>query len=140
MVPLSKIELNSESDEARKYSENSKSLCELLLKKKTEQKLKQDKNNDEWQIIQEVVESDFLTSPADIYPNQRVELQDTVISEETKGKFEELCDKYEDVFSKSNQDISKTTLIEMEIDTGHSLPVAQSLYTLPLKHYKWVRK
>ena len=28
----------------------------------------------------------------------------------------------------------------MEIDTGDSLPVAQSLYTLPLKHYEWVRK
>ena len=28
----------------------------------------------------------------------------------------------------------------MEIDTGDSLPVAQSSYTLPLKHYEWVRK
>ena len=27
----------------------------------------------------------------------------------------------------------------MEIDTGDSLPVAQSPYTLPLKHYDWVR-
>ena len=43
-------------------------------------------------------------------------------------------------FSKNNQDIGKTTLIEMKIDTGDSLPVAQSLYTLPLKYYEWVRK
>ena len=43
-------------------------------------------------------------------------------------------------FSKNNQDIGKTTLIEMDIDMGDSLPVAQSLYTLPLKHYEWVRK
>ena len=28
----------------------------------------------------------------------------------------------------------------MEIDTGDSLLVAQSPYTLPLKHYEWVRK
>ena len=28
----------------------------------------------------------------------------------------------------------------MEIDTGDSLPVAQSPYTLPLKHYEWVTK
>ena len=28
----------------------------------------------------------------------------------------------------------------MEIDTGDSLPVAQSPYTLPLKHYEWVRE
>ena len=28
----------------------------------------------------------------------------------------------------------------MEIDTGDSLPVVQSPYTLPLKHYNWVRQ
>ena len=28
----------------------------------------------------------------------------------------------------------------MEIDTGDSLPVAQSPYTLPLKHYDWVHQ
>ena len=28
----------------------------------------------------------------------------------------------------------------MEIDTGDSLPVAQSPYTLPLKHYYWVHQ
>ena len=87
-----------------------------------------------------MVESDFLTSPADIYPNRRVELEDTVISEETKECFAHLCSEYDDVFSKSNQDIGKTTLIEKEINTGDSLPVAQSPYTLPLKHYEWVQK
>ena len=39
---------------------------------------------DQWENIQEVVESDFLTSPADIYPNRRVELEDAEISEEKK--------------------------------------------------------
>ena len=95
---------------------------------------------DQWENIQEVVESDFLTSPADIYPNRRVQLEDAVISEETKECFAQLCNEYDDVFSKNNQDIGKTTLIEMEINTGDSLPVAQSPYTLPLKHYEWVRK
>ena len=86
------------------------------------------------------MESDFLTSPADIYPNRRVELEDAEICEKTRKSFEQLCDEYNDIFSKNNQDIGKTTLIEMEIDTGDSLPVAQSPYTLPLKHYEWVRK
>ena len=54
--------------------------------------------------------------------------------------FAQLCSEYDNVFSKNNQDIRKTTLIEMEIDTGDSLPVAQSPYTLPLKHYEWVWK
>ena len=101
---------------------------------------KKAETEDQWENIQEVVESDFLTSPADIYPNRRVELEDAKISEETKGHFAQLCSQYEDVFSKNNQDIGKTTLIEMEIDTRDSLPVAQSPYTLPLKHYEWVRK
>ena len=87
-----------------------------------------------------MVKSDFFTSPADIYPNRRVELEDAVISKETKECFAQLCSEYDDVFSKNNQDIGKTTLIEMEIDTGDSLPVAQSPYTLPLKHYEWVQK
>ena len=44
------------------------------------------------------MESDFLMSPVDVYPNRRVELEDATISEQTKGKFTQLCDKYEDVF------------------------------------------
>ena len=86
------------------------------------------------------MESDFLTSPADIYPNRRVELEDVEICKKTKESFAQLCDRYNDVFSKNNQDIGKATLIEMEIDTGDSLPVAQRPYTLPLKHYEWMRK
>ena len=101
---------------------------------------KKNKTNDQWENIQEMVESDFLTSPADIYPNRRVELEDAVILEETKEHFTQLCCEYDYVFSKNNQDIGKTTLIEMVIDTGDSLPVAQSPYTLQLKHYEWVRK
>ena len=31
-------------------------------------------------------------------------------------------------------------LIEMEIDTGDSLPITQKPYTLPLKHAAWVQK
>ena len=86
------------------------------------------------------MESDFLTLLADIYPNRRVELEDAKICEKTKESFAQLCDRYDDVFSKNNQDIGKTTLIKMEINTGDSLPVAQGPYTLPLKHYEWVRK
>ena len=74
----------------------------------------------------------------DIYPNRRVVLEDAEICEKTKECFAQLCDEYDDIFSKNNQDIGKTTLIEMEIDTGDSLPLAQSPYTLPLKYYEWV--
>ena len=93
-----------------------------------------------WDEIQEVIESDFLISPGDIYPSRKVELQDADVSEETLQKFELLCEELHEAFSKNNQDIGKTQLIEMEIDTGGSVPLAQSPYTLPLKHYDWVRK
>ena len=101
---------------------------------------KKKETEDQWENIQEIVESDFLTSPADIYLNRRVELEDAVICEKTKECFVQLCDEYDDVFSKKNQDIGKTTLIEMEINTGDSLPLAQSPYTLPLKNYECVQK
>ena len=48
-------------------------------------------------------------------------------------KFEEMCDRHPEAFSKNNKDIGRTTLIEMEIDTGHSLPVVQNPYTLLLE-------
>ena len=58
----------------------------------------------------------------------------------TRVSFEELCEQQHEAFSKNNKDIGHTQLIEMEIDTGDSLPVAQSPYTLPLKHYDWVHQ
>ena len=93
----------------------------------------------EWNDINEVIESHFLISPGDIYPNRKVELQDATITDETKRSFEDICSIYEKVFSKNNKDIGRTQLIEMEIDTENSVPLAQSPYTLPLKHYDWVR-
>ena len=93
-----------------------------------------------WEEIQEVIELDFLISPGDIYPSRKVKLQDADVSHETLQKFESLCKEQHEAFSKNNQDIGKTQLIEMEIDTGSSVPLAQSPYTLPLKHYDWVRK
>ena len=100
----------------------------------------QDSLKEEWCELNEVVESDFLISPGDIYPNRKVELEDADIKEATRISFEALCKQQHEAFSKNNKDIGRTQLIEMEIDTGDSLPVAQSPYTLPLKHYDWVRQ
>ena len=96
--------------------------------------------NQQWCELGEVIESDFLISPGDVYPNRKVELEDADIKDATRVSFEELCEQQHEAFSKNNKDIGHTQLIEMEIDTGDSLPVAQSPYTLPLKHYDWVRQ
>ena len=85
-------------------------------------------------------ETDFLISPGDVYLNRKVKLEDADITEETKKAFEEMCDRHPEAFSKNNKDIGRTTLIEMEINMGDSLPIAQNPYTLPLKHHEWVRK
>ena len=94
--------------------------------------------NQQWCELSEVVESDFLISPGDVNPNAKVELEDADIRNSARVSFEALCEQQHEAFSKNNKDLGHTQLIEMEIDTGDSLPVAQSPYTLPLKHYDWV--
>ena len=90
-----------------------------------------DSRDQQWCDISEVIESDFLISPGDIYPNRKVQLEDADIKKTTKVTFELLCEQQHEAFSKNNKDIGHTQLIEMEIDTGDSLPVAQSPYRLP---------
>ena len=86
----------------------------------------------QWCELSEVIELDFLISQGDVYPNRKVELEDADIKDSTKVSFESLCEQQHEAFSKNNKDIGHTQLREMEIDTGDSLPVAQSPYTLPL--------
>ena len=82
----------------------------------------------------------FLCSPADVSGPHRVQLQDKDITTDIRQKFKELCEQYGEAFSKSNEDISRTKLVNMDIDTGDSPPVSSRPYTLPLKHYEWVQR
>ena len=82
----------------------------------------------------------FLCSPADVPGPCRVQLQDKDITTDIRQKFEELCEQYGEAFSKNNEDISRTKLVKMDIDTGDSPPVSSRPYTLPLKHYEWVQR
>ena len=82
----------------------------------------------------------FLCSPADVPGPCKVQLQDKDITTDIRQKFEELCDEYGEAFSKNNEDISRTKLVKMDIDTGDSPPVSSRPYTLPLKHYEWVQR
>ena len=52
----------------------------------------QDLLKQEWGELNEVVESDFLISPGDIYPNRKLELEDADIKEATRISFEALCE------------------------------------------------
>ena len=89
---------------------------------------------------EEEVEKKFITSPADVETQRKVKLQDAYITEVDKARFRCLCNEFEDIFSKSSEDIGHTPLVTMDIDTGDSPPVCQKPYSLPLKHVEWVQK
>ena len=82
----------------------------------------------------------FICSPADVPGPHKVQLQDKNIMTDIRQKFEELCEEYGEAFSKNNEDIGRTKLVKMDIDTGDSPPVSSRPYTLPLKHYEWVQR
>ena len=82
----------------------------------------------------------FITSPADVPGPRKVDLQDADITPGTRSAFNALCEKYPKVFSKGNEDIGRTQLVMMDIDTGDSPPISSRLYTLVLKHHRWVQE
>ena len=51
-----------------------------------------------------------------------------------------MCKEFSDIFSTDSSDIRRTPLLEVEIDTGDSLPITQKPYTLPLRHTTWVQR
>ena len=82
----------------------------------------------------------FICSPADVLGPCKVQLQDKNIMTDIRQKFKELCEEYGEAFSKNNEDIGRTKLVKMDIDTGDSSLVSSRPYTLPLKHYEWVQR
>ena len=92
------------------------------------------------EVNTENTEKRFITSPADIEVHRNVELQDADITEAQQNALKDLCMEFKDIFSTDSSDIGKTPLLEVEIDTGDSLPVTQKPYTLPLKHTTWVQR
>ena len=90
--------------------------------------------------IQQVLStaSNFIKSPAEVETHRKVDLKDAQIKDEIKGKFSELRDKFDCIISKGSDNIGKTLLVEMDIDTRNSPPIASRPYTLPLKHHEWV--
>ena len=97
-------------------------------------------NKQEEEVEKESLEKKFITSPADIEVHRKVELQDADITDEQQKAFKDLCTEFIDIFSTDSGDIGKTPLLEVEIDTGDSLPITQKPCTLPLKHTEWVQR
>ena len=84
--------------------------------------------------------SDFICSAAEVSKHRKVKLKSKPVEEDTAQRFEELCDRFPEIFSKNSEDIGKTNLITIDIDTGDHPPLCQKPYTLALKYYEWVQK
>ena len=66
--------------------------------------------------------SDFICSPAEVSAHRKVKLQSKLVMEDTIQQFEELCEYFPEVFSNNSEDIGRTNLITMDIDTGDHPP------------------
>ena len=75
--------------------------------------------------------SDFICSPAEVSKHRKVKLKSKPVEEDTAQRFEELCDRFPEIFSKNSEDIGKTNLITMDIDSGDHPPrhLPKTLYT-----------
>ena len=145
---MEELMVNSDQIQREVKQENKEQLKSDLKVRKNEIHFEEEVNYMEEEIITESCDSDeegevekkFITSPADIETQRKVKLQDAYITEIDKARFRCLCKEFEDVFSKSSEDIGHTPLVTMDIDTGDSPPVCQKPYSLPLKHVEWVQK
>ena len=90
-------------------------------------------------LSEKIEKSSFIVSPADIEIHRKIALKSADVSDEHLEAFNQLCDKYKDVFSTDSSNIGKTPLIKMDKDTGDSPPICQKPYNLPLKHAEWVK-
>ena len=59
--------------------------------------------------------SSFNSSPTDVKTHQKLNLKDKEIDNKHRHTFEELCERYKDIFSIDSTDMGKTPLLEMEI-------------------------
>ena len=83
----------------------------------------------------------LICSSAEVSAQRKVKLQSKPVTEDTIQQFEELCECFPEVFSKNSEDIGRTNLITMDIDTcDHPPTICQKPYTLALKYYEWVQK
>ena len=82
---------NSRWQSAEKRTNCPQSINEGVMKCEFEEH-SQNLPNQQWCELSEVVESDFLISPGDIYPNRKVELEDADIKDSTRVCFDELCE------------------------------------------------
>ena len=82
----------------------------------------------------------MMTSPEHAPKCERPPLADCTCTPAQLEQFEQLCAEYADIFSTNHLDVGHTRLIEVDIDTGDSPPIAQAPYHVTLHHVDWLRE
>ncbi len=82
----------------------------------------------------------MMTSPEHAPKCERLPLADCMCTPSQLEQFEQLCAGYADIFSANHLDVGHTRLIEVDIDTGDSPPIAQAPYHVALCHVDWLRE
>ncbi len=81
----------------------------------------------------------MMTSPEHAPKCECPPLADCSCTPSQLERFEQLCTEYADIFSTNHLDVGHTRLIEVDIDTGDSPPIAQAPYRVALRHVDWLR-
>ena len=77
----------------------------------------------------------------DFYPKTRITLLDAELSPGTQQQLEILLEEFSDIMSKSRSGIDLTHLEEIVLHMKPgSIPVVCKPYSLPLKHYKFIKE
>ncbi len=82
----------------------------------------------------------MMTSPEHAPNCEWPPLADCTCTPAQQEQFEQLCAEYADIFSANHLDVGHTQLIEVDIDTGDSPPIAQAPYRVALRHVDWLRE
>ena len=82
----------------------------------------------------------MMTSPEHAPKCERPPLADCTCTPAQLEQFEQLCAEYANIFSTNHLDVGHTCLIEVDIDTGDSPPIAQAPYRVALRHVDWLRE
>ncbi len=80
----------------------------------------------------------MMTSPEHAPKCERPPLADCPCTPSQLERFEQLCAEYANIFSTNHLDVGHTRLIEVDIDTGDSPPIAQAPYRVALQHVDWL--
>ena len=126
-----KIQRNSKSHDDR---------APLRLRRQVNKLMTHPDSDNKGPSVQKTLEETVFVGRHNTYTKPKVDLRDVTLSPALQKEFENLKDKYKDIFSTGPSDIGITDLSEMTIDTKEdAIPYAARPYKLALQHQDFLR-